>query len=92
MKRLCAILLAVCLLPVFGAAQEPSPATPPAQASTPPENPPPPENQGFIAFVVFDASATGLGTVASATADFGYNFTPHLIGEEEPFRAVWLDK
>jgi len=80
-KRLCAILLAVCLLPVFGAAQEPSPATPPAQASTPPENPPPPENQGFIAFVVFDASATGLGTVASATADFGYNFTPHLIGE-----------
>jgi hypothetical protein len=86
-KRLSAVLLAVCLLPIFGAAQEPAPATPPPESSQTtenppqPENPPPRENEGFVAFVVLDSSATGLATVASATPDFGYNFTPHLIGE-----------
>ncbi|PYV16557.1 MAG: hypothetical protein DMG21_11280 [Acidobacteria bacterium] len=81
MKRLLAVLVAVCALPLFSAAQEPAPATPPAETSQTPENPPPPENQGFLAFVVLGSSATGLGTVASATGDFGFNFTPHIIGE-----------
>lgn len=81
MKRISAVLLAVFLLPIFGAAQEPTPAAPPPETPQTPENPPPPENEGFVAFVVLDSSASGLGTVASVTGDFGYNFTPHLIGE-----------
>jgi hypothetical protein len=86
-KRLLAVLGAVCLLPILSAAQQPAPAPPPPGSNQttenppPPENPSPPENEGIVAFVVLDSSATGLGTVASVTGDFGYNFTPHWIGE-----------
>ncbi len=78
LKPLCAVLLALILMPVYLTAQDAPQEEAPQEAAAPQEQV---EETGPTGFLQINWSSTPLGTVMSGAVDLGYDLTTHWGGD-----------